>query len=323
MTILVVGAGATGGFFGQRLALAGRDVTFLVRPRRAEVLRARGLRVVGLGRDERIEPKLVTAGEIDHPYDVVLLTVKATALQQALDDLAPAVGPRTRIVPFLNGMAHLDELTRRFGAEAVLGGVVLLVTQLDPDGDIQQLAPMTGLEIGRLDGDVADAAVDVTDAADGAADGRLAEVAAELGDAGFDFSVSEDMLGAMWAKWVMIATIGALTCLLRAPVGDIVASPGGADVARAIVAEAASVAASAGHPVPDQRLDGIVGLVTEQGSTFASSMYRDMNEGAATEVEQILGDLARRAHEAGLATPLLDLATLHLRVYEHRRTKAA
>lgn len=307
MTVLVVGAGATGGYFGQRLVAAGRDVTFLVRPRRAEQLRARGLRVVGLGREERIEPKLVTAAEVTHPYDVVLLTVKASALDQAMDDVAPAVGPETRIVPFLNGMAHIDALRRRFGTEAVLGGVVMVITQLNDDGDIVQLAPLQSIEIGALDQTTPDK--------------RLAVVAEQLGDAGFDFSVSSDILGAMWAKWVMIATIGALTCLMRAPVGDIVAAPGGAELGLGILDEAASVAEAAGHPVPRARLDALAAQVTETGSPLASSLYRDLSAGAGTEAEQILGDLAARAHDLGLATPLLDLAALHLRVYEVRRAK--
>ena len=308
MTILVVGAGATGGYFGLRLAQAGRDVTFLVRPRRAETLRTRGLRVVGLGRDERIEPKLVGAAEIDHPYDIVLLTVKATALSQALDDLSPAVGPNTRIIPFLNGMAHLDALTHRFGAEAVLGGVVLVATQLTPEGDIAQLSPTQSIRTGAL-------------GASGP-DDRLAAVAAELSDAGFDFSVSGDILGDMWGKWVMIATVGALTCLMRAPIGDIVACPGGAELGPAILAEAASVAEFAGYPLPRPQLDAVAREITQPGSPSASSMYRDLSEGAGTEVEQILGDLIARARRGGPATPLLDLATLHLRVYEHRRAHA-
>lgn len=317
MTILVVGAGATGGYFGQRLVGAGRDVTFLVRPRRAEQLRKRGLRVVGLGRNERIEPKLVTADEITHPYDVVLLTVKASALDQAMDDLAPAVGPETRIVPFLNGMAHIDALRRRFGAEAVLGGVVMVITQLNDDGDIVHLAPLQSIEIGALDPGTSDAP-----GTPAASDERLAGVAEQLGDAGFDFSVSSDILGAMWAKWVMIATIGALTCLMRAPVGDIVAAPGGAELGPGILDEAASVAAAAGHPVPRARLEALANQVTEKDSPLASSLYRDLNAGAGTEAEQIIGDLSARAHALGVATPLLDLATLHLRVYELRRGRA-
>ncbi|MEV6249358.1 2-dehydropantoate 2-reductase N-terminal domain-containing protein [Streptomyces sp. NPDC051742] len=135
MRILLVGAGATGGFFGVRLARAGQDVTFLVRPRRTAALRERGLRVTGLGEEEAIAPRLVTAAELSAPYDLVLLSVKAGALRQAVDDIAPAIGPRTAIVPLLNGMAHLEQLNARFDAEAVQGGVAKVVTTLNADGD--------------------------------------------------------------------------------------------------------------------------------------------------------------------------------------------
>ncbi len=306
MAILVVGAGATGGYFGLRLAEAGRDVTFLVRPRRAEVLRERGLRVTGFGGDARIEPQLIGAAQINRRYDTVLLTVKATALQQALDDVAPAVGPDTRIVPFLNGMAHLDELNRRFGSETTLGGVVKVATQLNADGDIVRLAPLGSMEIGTQNR---------------AVDARVEQVAAELSGADFDFAVSADVVAAMWHKWVFIATIGAFTCLMRAPIGDVVACPGGADLGRAILAETAAVSDGAGYPVAPETVKGIESVVTEAGSAFASSMYRDLTEGSATEGEHILGDLVARARRFGVATPLLDLATLQLRVYEHRRSR--
>src|SRR5438094_2853118 len=87
MRILVVGAGATGGYFGGRLLQAGRDVTFLVRPARAKLLRERGLRITGLGEavDTVLEPPLVETGTLDRTYDLVLLAVKATGLTSAID----------------------------------------------------------------------------------------------------------------------------------------------------------------------------------------------------------------------------------------------
>ena len=163
MRILVVGAGATGGFFGAALARAGRDVTFLVRPRRAAELRERGLRSIGPEREDVITPRLVTAEQLkaeqlEHepgthggdsdslagPYDLVLVSVKEAALAQAIEDFAPAVGPDTIIVPFLNGMAHLDRLAARFGAHAVFGGVVLIAATVTDEGDVKQLG-----QIGR------------------------------------------------------------------------------------------------------------------------------------------------------------------------------
>jgi len=117
MRLLVVGAGSTGGYFGGRLVQAGRDVTFLVRPRRAAQLQERGLQIVSPHGDATVRPKLVTTDDIDASYDVVLLAVKAYSLDAAIDDFAAAVGPETTIVPVLNGMRHVDILQERFGKE--------------------------------------------------------------------------------------------------------------------------------------------------------------------------------------------------------------
>lgn len=303
MRILVVGAGATGGYFGAKLALAGRDVTFLVRPGRAAVLRERGLRITGHGEAVTVAPALVTADRIDSPYDLILLSVKATALDSALEDIMPAVGPGTAIVPFLNGMAHLDALNARFGKDRVLGGVVFVMTALDDNGDIVRLGPMESVGFGEQDG---------SDSA------RVHAIHTALGEAGFATPVFDDVIGEMWSKWVFISSIGALTCLMRGPVGDIVAVPGGADLGPAIVAEAAAVAAAAGYPVAEDRLASLRATVTAPGSPTTSSMYRDLVSGVPTEHEQILGDLTSRARGLGVATPVLELAAMSLRVHEHR-----
>ncbi|MER5886423.1 2-dehydropantoate 2-reductase [Streptomyces sp. NPDC001941] len=305
MRILVVGAGATGGFYGAKLARAGHDVTFLVRPRRAEALRARGLRLLGPGDAEDVlAPRLVTADALAEPYDVVLLSVKALALKRAVEDVAPAIGPGTAVVPLLNGMAHLDELNARHGADRVLGGVAKCVTTVNAEGDIVVLAPLAVLEVGEQGG--------------GAASERVAALRAALTGAGVESPETADVVGAMWAKWVFITSASAVTCLLRAPVGDVVAVPGGADFARAVVAEGAAVAAAAGHPVARGELDFTLGVLTQERSPFATSMYRDVADGHQVEVEHVFGDLLLRARALGVATPLLDTATLYLRVHQHR-----
>jgi 2-dehydropantoate 2-reductase len=306
--ILVVGAGATGGFFGMRLAQRGRDVTFLVRQARAEALRTHGLHLTGLGRDDVIFPPLVTAQAIETSYDVVLLAVKATALAQAIDDLAPSVGPATVILPFLNGLDHMRALNERFGPQHVLGGVVKVVTDVAADGTIVQLAPLAEMTIGEQSGELS---------------ARIADVAKLLSGAGFAVAVSAGIASAMWSKWGFIASIGALTCLMRATVGEIVAAPGGADLGPAMLGEAAAIAAAAGHPLPPGERDATRKILTEPGSPTTSSMYRDLQAGRGTEVEQILGDLIGRARSFSLGTPLLDLATLSLRIYEHRRSAEA
>jgi 2-dehydropantoate 2-reductase len=303
MTILVIGAGATGGYFGARLALAGRDVEFLVRPHRAEQLRERGLRITwphaGSGM-EVARPHLLLAGELTRPADIVLLAVKATALDQAVADLARAVGPQTLIVPFLNGMAHLDTLNERFGGTAVLGGVAVISATANDDGDIVVLAPAASLTIGSQDG---------------TRSARLQAAYDQLSGAGFDASISDEIIARMWQKWVFIATVGALTCLMRGTVGDIVAVPGGRDLGPAILAEATSVSAAAGYPIPQAVTANTTRSITEDGSNLTSSMSRDVAAGRSAEAETILADLARRGNQLGITTPLLDLATMQLRVY--------
>jgi 2-dehydropantoate 2-reductase len=299
---LVIGAGSTGGYFGGRLAEAGRDVTFLVRPRRAAVLRESGLVVSSPHGDFRLAPKLVTADELADDYDLVLLTVKAYALEQALADFAPAIGEHTVILPFLNGMRHVDVLTGRFGERAVLGGVCFVSTALEADGSIRQLSGMQQL----IHGDRQEP---------GSA--RARQVDAELNGAGFPARLSEDIVTEMWEKWVFLASIGAVTCLMRAPVGDIVAAPGGREFAEGVVGECVAVATASGQRIGDATVQRTLATVTEEGSAAASSMYRDLVQGAPVEADQIIGDLIGRAEESGVDVPLLRVAYTALSVYQN------
>lgn len=300
MSILVVGAGATGGYFGGRLAQAGRDVTFLVRERRAAALRERGLRITGPGGTDVIEPRLVTAVAPGAVADVVLVTVKADGLDAVIPQIRDAVGPGTAIVPVLNGMRHLGMLNGAFGRSRVLGGVAVLSTQLDENGDVRQLNDWASLTIGAQDGQRAPA---------------VERASGLLSGAGFPVSVSDGIVAAMWAKWAFIAAAGALNCLLGGSVGEIISVDGGEETARAIVEETRSVAAAAGYPVPDAALRQTLGTLTAPGSPFTSSMYRDLREGRPVEAETILGDLTAEGQKAGLHTPLLDAATVALRIH--------
>ncbi|MDV5149685.1 ketopantoate reductase family protein [Streptomyces sp. SBC-4] len=305
MKILVVGAGATGGYFGALLARSGQDVTFLVRPARAAALRERGLRVVGRDEEWVLTPRLVTADELTGPYDLVLLSVKSTGLDRAVEDIAPAVGPDTALVPLLNGLAHIDVLNARFGASAVLGGVAKVVTTLDETGDIRRLAPLAHLAFGEQDGTVSP---------------RVERIRAVFDAAGIDAPVPERVMTAMWHKWVFITTFGAVTSLMRGTVGDVYDTPGGPALGPAVLDEAAAVAAAAGHPVPEAERAATLAVVSASGSRMVPSLYRDLTAGQPTEVEHLFGDLTDRARAFGVATPLLDLATLHLRVHQRRVT---
>jgi 2-dehydropantoate 2-reductase len=307
MRVLIVGAGAVGGFLAARLADRGEPATVLVRPARAEALRRDGLTLVEAGVTHVSRPRVATVRELDRGYDLVVLAVKSDALDGAIEDLAPAVGPDTAILPFLNGMRHVEPLVERFG-DAVLGGVVRVATQLRDDGAIGVLAPLFEIELGVL--------------GTARGDGRAQAIAARLRAAGAEVHINGDIAGAMWAKWVFIASVGALTSLLRAPVGAIAALPEGVALARSILAEAAAVAAVAGHPVSEAELDADDELLTANGSALTSSLSRDLVAGRPAEVEPVLGDLVARGEEHGVAVPNLALATLALRVHNRRLVPA-
>ena len=310
MRLLVVGAGSTGGYFGGRLAQAGRDVTFLVRPRRAAQLRESGLQIVSPHGNVTVRPKLVTAGEIEAPYDAVLLGVKAYSLDAAIDDFAAAVGPETTIIPTLNGMRHIDILEERLGIleerlgkEPVAGGVCKVAATIDPDGRIVQLAQFQELAYGERDGSVSR---------------QMERLHAFMQGAGFDARLSHSIEYEMWEKWTMLATLGGITCLMRGNIGEVVAAPGGASFILSFLDEVVSVVSAVGEAPKPAFLEGARKTLTTPGSTQSPSMFRDLQQGSPIEADQIIGDLLARGTNAGIPTPLLAAAYAHLSVYRQR-----
>jgi 2-dehydropantoate 2-reductase len=229
--------------------------------------------------------------------------VKAYALESALDDLAPAVGNETMILPVLNGMRHIDVLTARFGEMPVLGGVAVVATTLDDAGRIVQLADIQQLTYGERSG---------------GSSARIEALDGLLQGAAFDARSSTTIMQAMWEKWVMLASLGAITCLMRGTVGEVEATPGGADLALQMLAECAAVAAAEGYTPSEEFLTRTKGALTAPGSGLASSMYRDLQQGRSVEVDQILGDLLVRAHKHAVPATLVTAAFVQLSIYQRR-----
>ncbi|WP_336697762.1 2-dehydropantoate 2-reductase [Curtobacterium sp. USHLN213] len=300
MRVLVVGAGAVGGFFGGRLAAAGVDVTFLVRAARADALRRDGLRLVSPdGAVAAIPVVAVTADELNHPWDVVLLSVKATAIIPALDDVGAAIGPDTVVLPLLNGIGHLEMLTDRLGAHSVLGGVAVVATELDADGTVRQLTPGGSIALGELDGSWSE---------------RTTTIAELFAPADFATAVSDSIVQDMREKWAFMAAGGAATVLHGGPVGTIVAADGGLAAVLGVIAEVEAVLAATEHPVRPAAHDRTMAVLTAAGSPFTTSLYRDFVAGRPTEVEPILGDLVALAARVRVDVPRLHSATVRARV---------
>ncbi|HEY0287134.1 MAG TPA: ketopantoate reductase family protein [Pseudomonas sp.] len=309
MRILIVGAGAIGGYFGGRLLEAGRDVTFLVRPGRADELDRDGLVVRSpLGNIGYPSPPYVLTHMLDQPYDLIVLSCKAHDLDAAMDAFAAAVGRDTLILPLLNGMAHLDRLAERFDPVNVLGGQCLISLDRDVSGAILHLNDTNQLSFGELSG---------------ALTPRILRVAEALADAGFDANLSQQIVQEMWEKWCFIATGAGITGSMRASVGDVLAC-GGEFLVLKLLAECASIAEHAGYALRSEVRQRFQKMLTTPGSKMTASMLRDIERGAPIEVEHVIGDMLARRSAIGHEKPLLsalDFIYLHLKSYEARRLR--
>ena len=307
MRILVVGAGAIGGYFGARLLAAGRDVTFLVRAGRAEQLRRNGLSVASpLGNLDLGNPPLVTAEALKDFFDLIIVSSKSYDLESSINDFASSVGPDSCVLPLLNGLRHLDVLDARFGAQRVLGGLARISSTLDGGGRIHQLGTYNSLAFGARRAGVRAA---------------IGEIAAALSAAGFEAHLSTDILHEMWEKWLFIAAAAATTSLMRATVGDILAADA-QDIPVGLMQECSAIAAANGFAPREASTKIGLAVLTTPGSAFTASMLRDIEQGGRIEADHIVGDLLKRS-SAALSTPLLATAYAHLRSYEARRRREA
>jgi len=311
MRILVVGAGALGGYFGGRLVAAGRDVTFLVRPPRAAQLREAGLVIHSPHGDLTLrDVKTVTRDTLRESFDLIVLGCKAYDLDDAIASFAPAVGPDTMILPLLNGIGHLDVLRQRFGANAVLGGVCLIGATLNDRREIVHLNDVHSIVFGEIGGGLS---------------GRVNAAAGVLGGAGFDLKATPQIMQEMWEKWVFLASLAGSTCLFRASIGEILATPDGTALIERMFSECRAVAAENGTPVRDAFVERARAMLFAPGSPMTASMLRDVRNGSRTEADHVLGDMIRRGgaaqHAAGELT-VLRIAYSQLKAYEAQRAAA-
>src|SRR3981081_1930174 len=284
MRILVVGAGAIGGYFGGRMLQAGRDVTFRVRPRRAAELADAGLVIKSPNGDVTLKnPPTVQANKLTEKLDVVLLSCKGFDLDDAIKSFAPAVGPQTAIIPLLNGRLHLDMLESNFGRERVLGGLCAVAATLNQHREVVQLNPMQSLNFGERDGKLSD---------------RVRAVAEAMASGKFGSVASEHIVQEMWEKWVFLASLAASTCLMRASIGNILAAPGGKDFVIGMLEECSAVATAEGYAPRAPFLERARGMLTMEGSQMTASMFRDIKAGAAIEADHEIGDLIARGDAA-------------------------
>ncbi|WP_245870238.1 ketopantoate reductase family protein [Teichococcus rhizosphaerae] len=307
MRILVLGAGALGGYFGARLLEAGAELAFLVRPGRQAQLRRDGLsvRCPALG-DWRQPVTALLAGEVRPGWDVVLLSCKAYDLDTAIEAVRPAVGPETAVLPVLNGLSHIDTLRAAFGEAAVLGGLARIRATLTPDGEVRNLSDWRALAFGELDGRMTP---------------RVEALAALARRGGILAEAVPDIRAAMWAKLVHLGTVAAATVLMRGSTGQIARAPGGVDFMHRLLERNIAIAAAHGVAMPPSFAAEYRAMLADPAAGYTASMLRDLEQGGRIEADHILGHLLAAAERAGVERDLHALACLHARTYEERRAE--
>jgi 2-dehydropantoate 2-reductase len=305
--ILILGAGAIGGYVGGRLHQSGADVTFLVRPARRQALQRDGLVIKSPKGDITQKVKTVLEGNEHGPYEIVLLTCKAYDLGSAIAAIAPAVGAGTTVVPLLNGMRHLDVLDAMFGRDKVVGGLARVGVAM-VDGTILHSSPFAAVSFGERDGKPPRPA--------------LVELDAAVKKSGVDGGLHDSIVQDLWDKWIMLCSLASTNCLMRGSSGDILEAGEGRAIVLETVDECRRTAAAAGCDPGEKGLQTIRGFLTVTGSRFTASMLHDLEKGAMVEADHIVGDMIARAKKAGISTPNLRMAYAHLQVYLARRARA-
>lgn len=308
MRILILGAGATGGYFGARLAQSGADVSFLVRPARAAQLRAQGLALESPRGGFRAPVSALVREELRGAWDLVILSCKAYDLDSAIDSVAPAVGPDSALLPLLNGLAHYKALDARFGAGRIAGGCCHLAVELGATGEIRHLNAVHRITFGARGPSVAQQRT-------------LEQLAALFSATSVDVRFVENVMQDCWEKYAFIAALAASTCLMRAAVGDIAAAEHGREIVLEVFRVCAATAGRSGFPLRPEAHDEALAALTDPASALTASMLRDLEAGRRIESEHIVGDMVRRARAAGVEPGVLRVAHAHLQAHEARRAR--
>ncbi len=302
MKILILGAGALGGYFGGWLAQNGAEVVFLVRPERKAALDRDGLRIESpVGALARRVHAMTRDALTDASYDIVLLTAKAYDLDSAIDAIRPAMGPATAVLPILNGMKHIDRLVAEFGTSRVIAGLAKIQATLKPDGTILTMGDWNEIVFGELDGRMSQ---------------RVVELAALFPTPQVRAQAVPDIAFQLWRKLVHLGTVASVTSLTRQAIGIVNQTADGPWLIESTLRSIAAIASAEGYPIPEPMIQDYLKVFGAAGSTYKASMLRDMERGGRTEGAHILGYLAEKAARHGVPNPIFRIAATNTQAYE-------
>ncbi|MBI5038191.1 MAG: ketopantoate reductase family protein [Nitrospirae bacterium] len=287
MNILIVGAGAVGGYYGACLARAGLHVSYLVTPRSLPIIQKKGLIVKSKGEVWTIHPKVSTSPEELTPCDLIIIAVKRYDTESALNALQPIIKEDSVILPLQNGVDSEEDILKRFPHALVLGGIAFIGAKSEEPGVILHQGAGS-LSIGELDGSESE---------------RLQTVVKMFKDAGVPAKSSRDIYKAKWQKLCWNAVFNPLTVILNGPIDYILDSKDALEIAHGLFNEIRSVAERKGIMLSADLMDEHI-AVTQKLRGFHTSMYEDFVRGKSTEIDYFNGYVCREGVRLGVPVPV-------------------
>jgi len=304
MKLLIVGAGAIGGYFGGRLLEQGQNVTFLVRDKRKEQLIKTGLNIESINGNVELVPRLITVNDIGEKFDLIIISTKSYHLTQVINDVRPFVNEDTIILPLLNGIGHLDQLVDAFGEDAVIGGLCFIETTLDEHGTILQKSPLHQLIYGERSGEITP---------------RIEKLKTVFNGANASFDLSKQINQEMWHKYLFITVMSGITSLMESPIGPIMELESGRNTIASLLEELGTVMKKIDAPIQDTITEKLFTKISTMPLNMKSSMQRDMEKSLPLEADHLQGLLLQHAKTHGIPTPILETIYTKLKVYEKQR----
>lgn len=292
MRIVVLGAGAVGGYFGARLANIGERVTFLVRARRKAQIQTHGLAIHSPDTDIVLRnPTLALTPDEVEPPDIVIVGLKNYHLTQALPTLAALVSQGAIVLPLLNGIEHIETLRTNLGPENVLGGVCYIEATLDNNGHIIHSSPMQDIIFGA--------------GSPRTSSTILENLQTAFIKSGVTARISPHIDRDMWQKYLFLTMFSGITAATRQPIGVALSDPTTRNFLQMFLEEVHTIAQSIQAPIAESVVDDIMNKLTSLPPSMTSSLHRDLEKGLPLEVDSLQGALLNIARTHGMSVPAL------------------